>query len=769
MIPFSQWFIISLEHTIPNNKPLRLKKEDQWIHIFRFTLLNDPSSFTIPHIDPNSRNYHRLVNIRNDKIHSKKITISFLNSKNKNALSLKCLLQSYRAAFTSHYPIFVKANVHRYILKFNESHKYIKQDYYLILPTNIHFNRKFTLAFCKTLLFKYLDNDLAFFIHKHLKISFKATQTLKGLINNSRKFTKLVDLDNPQIWQNMICPCQLFPNLRNPNTHHICLKAQDLPDSFNNLKLILSLNAKNPVLTNSQIHTSNSISAFLKFFKQFSITPSDIELNRLSDYNNQLHHIRTTSISTILVNRILFPFKDLVFSNLDKNENDWVIICPQVFTKMYYDHFILDGKVYTKSKFSTTQFQNFIKAKALSLDINSIAHLKKSSKTNFAYLVKKSKDLLRVRPIVSYYQNIAKASGKLISRALNVIIKQLSKIWVTMDIHKIDQFIKKMQHINSKNNWSRDMIQGNITFIEFDVKEQYTSLNRPEVIEALTFALSQILIHSKKQFISIHKKKFLKKFDKLGKRNTKDYHIISFEQIMNYAKFEMQTSHFLVGKTLVHQINGLPMGALISAALAVIFCMYKEHISHKTWKQLPFKSIICRYRDDIRMILSSNLSPFQIKKYHQIIQSIYGHDLIIKLENYSHKSCEFVGISILYLIDRFILLYKNKNFTFNNDFSHVELTNNKRRFPDINAEWPSSILCSIIYSSFFQALHISSEPLAFMLSFALLTIEFLSKNYKISWITAAVHKLNITYKTSCINILKWITSRIEFTPQPIIN
>ena len=584
---------------------------------------------------------------------------------------------------------------------------------------------------------------------------------MKKLINNSNKFTKLVDLNNPQIWENFTCPCANFPNLKTKNNQHICLKSQQIPNSLNNLKFILSLNAKNPVLTNSQIHSTNSILAFTKFFKQFSIVLPNEEISRLAEYNNQLHDIRTTPISTTLVKQILHPFNNLVFSNLDKNENDWVITCPQMFIKSYYDHFVLDNKIYAKSDLNVSLFQTFIKSKALSLGINLIAKLKRFPKTNSAYLVKKSKDLLRVRPIVSYFQFIAKNAGKKISRALNVVIKLLNRIWKTMDIHKIDQFINKIKHINSKRKWAKDLFSGNITFLEFDIKEQYTSLDRLEVLQALKFALSEIIKHYKKRFISIHKKKFLKKLDCLGKKNPNKFHIISFEQIINYAEFELNTSRFLVGSTLVHQVNGLPMGALISAALAVIFCMHKEHLSHKIWSKFPCKLISLRYRDDIRMIFSTVLSPHQIKICHQIIQSIYGKNLLIKIENHSHKSCEFVGISLLYLLDKFILIYKNKNFPFNDDFSHVSPSDIKKRFPDITAEWPSSILCSIVYSSFFQALHISSEPLAFILSFALLTIEFLSKNYKVSWIISALHKLNITYTTSCLRILNWILTKFD--------
>jgi len=325
-----------------------------------------------------------------------------------------------------------------------------------------------------------------------------------------------------------------------------------------------------------------------------------------------------------------------------------------------------------------------------------------------------------------------------------------------MNIHKISDFIKIFKPpTNPKLNWSFP-----ITFLEFDIKEQYTNLNRSDVIyiQAINDIIKKFGVH----YISIHKQKTSKSRDCLGQKQSKKFYTISFVQILNYVKFELATSHFLVGCTLIQQNGGLPMGALTSAALAVLFCMFRESLYISLWKNFSFNSIAFRFRDDIRFICNKHLSPDEIKALHANLQIIYGPDLLIKLENSSYKSCSFVGTFLMFISNRFVLLYSNKNFPFNENLSYVTPCQTKTRFPDLYAEWPSSTLQAVVFSSFFQALTISSEPLAFLISFSLLSIEFLTRGYRISWIYSALNKLAIPYIKSCLAILKFITDDKSF-------
>ena len=759
-IPFQNWFILNLQDNLTNESK-RLQAERSWAHKFRHSLLNDPFTWVIPKqlAKTHPRNYNRLAFIRHNNIQNKKLIISFLQNKHKSKLPINSLLTLYQAASIAKVRPSVKTQIYRLIQKF-DFHNSIRCDYYITLPSNILFNRKFTLQFCKTILFKYLDKDLAFFILKRLKISFSPTFTIKSIVNNSKSFIEKIDLTKPFTQSSITCSCNLYHNFSKPKSPHICIKPSDISNQHATLKFLLFLNAKNPVLSNAASHFFKSIDAFSKFFKQFSIHLNTDELNRFAHYNNQQQLNRIHPIPYKFIKNTLSNYPNLVFSNLDKNENSWVIMCPKLYTQMYHDHFAFNSNIYALSKFSQTQFSTFLKTKAISYSIHKIAPLKVNHKINRAYLLKKSKDLSRVRPIVSYFFFIGHSAGKIISRTLNVLITKISKIWTSMNLHKTNDFINKINKINKSNTWTPN----SFTFLEFDVKEQYTNLDRQDVLVSLLQLMKTIFQHLKKQHVSISKKKIFKSKDCLGNKKSSKFYTVHFSQIIDYVKFEMKTSHFFVGKTLVQQEAGLPMGALTSAALAVIFCMYRENTNQNLWKKFPCKFIFCRFRDDIRGIINMHMNPREIKAVHQNLQSIYGKDLISKLEASSHSSCNFIGTFLLHIHNRFVLFYTNKNFPFNTDLSSVDICSTKTRFPDYYAEWPSSILRAVVYSSFFQALTISSEPIAFLISFALLSIEFLSKGYRFHWLTDAINKLNIHYQKTCIHILKHIKCTFHLPP-----
>jgi len=468
--------------------------------------------------------------------------------------------------------------------------------------------------------------------------------------------------------------------------------------------------------------------------------------------------LRKKSLSTADVRSIIKPYNNLVFSNLDKNENGWIITCPKLHIKMYHDHFdIQNSNVYKKSCLSQQQIQKQIKLKFQELDIAGIAQPKKDNKMNHAYLLRKQKNIDDFRPVVSFYEFIAKPAGKRISRALNVIIQDLDKVWTTMNITKTTDFYTKMKAINRTKKWLQHIKDEEITFFEMDVSKQYTDLDRNEVTNSLQHGLRALTRKFSKSNVSIARKVLHKASDGLGLKPNKRFHHISFNQILNYAKFELSTSFFKVGKTMVEQTNGLPMGALISSQLAVIDSMFKENENKHKWRHLRFqqnvKSQAFRFRDDIRVIIGKRLNYHQKVEFHNQIQSIYGNHLNIKLERVSHTSINFVGTSVFALRDRFVILDNNTNFNLSNDMSKMQIHYKKNRYPDTISEWPSSVLRAITYTAILQIHRKVSESGAFLMSFMPIVYELLKKGYRHKWIYDSVIKLNLPYQNLAIQVL----------------
>ena len=772
-VPFSLWFMLPLQSTPPKDKQARLQAEHLWMHRFRTTLLNDPFSWIIPskYLKPkHPKHQSRLQFINKDKAKRKSEVLNFFEQKKKSKFSLISLLSTYHAAFISHAPTTTKRQIFYYIQKYEYQHKNLIRSFFISLPSNILYNKKFTRNYIKTLLFKYLDKDIAFFVFKRLKISFFPTSTLKSLIHNSKSYHNKINLleSNNSAFP---CPCSKFPNLLLASKHnsHILLKAQNIPFSHANLRSLLLLNSKNPILNNPTAHYNSLKNSLKKFFNNFHITLSQKELNKFYDFNYQFHARRTKPLLSSYVKNCLTPYKSLIFNEIDKNTNSWIVLCPKLYNEMHHDHFLNNSKVYSLPKISNSKLKLFILNKASFFKINSIAPLKTLFKFNLGKVINKNKDLFRVRPIVSFFFNVAKSAGKRVSRALNVAIKALLKIWVTMEMTQTSDYPKIIKKLNSSPIWNTAISNRSITFLQLDIKEQFTSLPKNLIISILNLALNAIFTKFKSKHIYISKKKFLKSKDcilNLSKypnktRSTDRFHKISFTQILNYVNFELETSYFFVGSTLIHQQNGLPMGAFTSAALADIFSMYREHTNLNLWKNLPFLSKSFRFRDDIIMLFTCTLNKPQIKQIHQNLQTLYGPNLTIKLENSNYLSCKFIDTSTHLHKNKFIILDKNVNYPFNDNFTKISIQNKKCRFPDPTAEWPNSLYISIIYSTFFRIHHTTNSNFAFLLSLVPLCLEFLSKGYRKCWIRHAINKLNPNCKKSALRILSLLTLNLQ--------
>jgi hemerythrin superfamily protein len=123
----------------------------------------------------------------------------------------------------------------------------------------------------------------------------------------------------------------------------------------------------------------------------------------------------------------------------------------------------------------------------------------------------KNKDINRWRPLVSYFHNYAKKCGKLIARALTIFIKSLENYWKTMNLSKVDDFKQIINEMNKHDKWKKKIKADEITIVSFDLKEQFTNLNKSEVI-------------------SITKRKIDKYRDSVGKKGN-DFHVFDLWEV----------------------------------------------------------------------------------------------------------------------------------------------------------------------------------------------------------------------------------------------
>ena len=121
-------------------------------------------------------------------------------------------------------------------------------------------------------------------------------------------------------------------------------------------------------------------------------------------------------------------------------------------------------------------------------------------------------------------------------------------------------------------------MNGMVTCIELDVKSQYTNLKKKYVKQAIKFAISEC-----KDIVDgcfhIAKNRQDKKQDGYGRADPGRFYMVTFDDILKYVKIELNFCYFKVGGSLIFkQIDGLPMGGLVSCALAVLYTMYNDII-----------------------------------------------------------------------------------------------------------------------------------------------------------------------------------------------
>lgn len=204
---------------------------------------------------------------------------------------------------------------------------------------------------------------------------------------------------------------------------------------------------------------------------------------------------------------------------------------------------------------------------------------RKGWKLGSAYLLPKNKDTNRFRPVVSYFHFHSKPWAKKIGRALTVAIKELVKSWTTMEMPNAKDLIKTILQTRKDKKWKEAALKNSITFLHFDIKNQFLNLSKKRVRLALETTLTHLRRTRavRKLGFAIRRRSYEKHLDRIGHANKLHETGVTMTEILRYADFELKYPLFQVGKKIVMQRHGLPMGGFLSAHLACIDAMTQEH------------------------------------------------------------------------------------------------------------------------------------------------------------------------------------------------
>jgi len=245
---------------------------------------------------------------------------------------------------------------------------------------------------------------------------------------------------------------------------------------------------------------------------------------------------------------------------------------------------------------------------------------------------------------------------------------------------------ERLMYLN-KGKWRRRIASGEYCWVEMDLTDQFTLMNRSRVLKSLKRAIR----HMKRKGIegvTITRRKIDKRLDGVRMRKDRNFVFLSWETIRKYVEFEFEVSMVtLPGKT-IRQIEGVPMGGFVSAPLAVMDSCRREHEGRRIWRRVGGKPTwMTRYRDDIRALVHRDNVGAGVEAFREELCKMYGPGVGIKLERQGERWCHFVGVWVLNCAGGVMVGDHNKNAS----IMEKKLTSTKTRWPSRKGSWDERV------------------------------------------------------------------------------
>jgi hypothetical protein len=328
----------------------------------------------------------------------------------------------------------------------------------------------------------------------------------------------------------------------------------------------------------------------------------------------------------------------------------------------------------------------------------------------YGYIIPKNKDVLKDRPVVSYFNHPFKRLLNLCSRGFTGLLQLIQPkhcvLWKTGDLKQV---LRKKIDFLTRNGKS-------LKVRAFDIKQFYTNLDHDEIRKSVLWLFDEIRkIKRNCDFVSIHNNKNEKvsigcKMQQFG------WHNFDFDTLFEIVNMDLNNAIFSVGNVNLKQVKGVPMGSPLSPILAILVATYYEFmfLSNLSEEQKA-KVAGIRYVDDIVILGSYDDDNITDQKDTDcIIQDFikcYHKDLILEEEEI--KDDQFIFLEGDITISKgkdFLMQIKNNNWdsVLNHNLQKI------KRYVHWKSYSPLQIKKSIIFGAINRIIiHSSSDCLVF--------------------------------------------------------
>ena len=351
---------------------------------------------------------------------------------------------------------------------------------------------------------------------------------------------------------------------------------------------------------------------------------------------HQYKRTNAPGISTEIVYKARTMLRGWVILEIDKNNGKLACMCPVKFHRAMMSMYIQDNVHYEVLPRMDRQLildQWEWEYDMRTWDSIALFNKGKTATLPYAHLIPKQKDFSRFRQIVSYFRHPLKKVMSVAQRALLFMVGTLPPNH--FNLRKTQDFLDKMKAFAQQLKFE---LGEDIQLMPFslDIKEMFTALPHKAIRDAVTWLLDHAKTYTRSKYVRVPNDRSM--MCGWGKScNTFEVAQISFTQITELVRFDLNNAIFSVGNTLLKQKQGAPIGGVMSTALAITTCVYSENCFLETLGVDSRYLRVLRYVDDISGVIAipkneKNSGINALLLYRKLCNLCYPKELLLKPE-----------------------------------------------------------------------------------------------------------------------------------------
>jgi hypothetical protein len=532
-----------------------------------------------------------------------------------------------------------------------------------------------------------------------------------------------------------VCKCNEWPEELKIDGHVLC-KAEEIRDVAT--RELLTINNKTPLVLTTRRYVWKQEEGCNKFLKEVGIGGLREEDRKVIERG---YRERRSVLTEGRVKSVLREWKkeEMVIYERDKNGYTWAVQCTTKYVQRLEETYNPEtNKQYKGVNRKEEEVMKEVELEYEKLTAGKQVRKKKEWSLSTGRVLPKDKDIQKSRPIVPFFKHIGRNLGKVIGAAMTVVIKEVDKLWVTMNLSTTQEFTKQIREFNNNSFWKK-RIGGKFTMAKMDIKNQFTNMDKEEGYKSVCIALDELERRGMTS-IRISKDRTMKKRDGFKVGGNK-YWTVTNTDIKEYVRFELDNCYIRVLNKIYQQVEGLPMGGMISACVAQLDAMRKENENLRVWKKAKFPGIWHRYRDDTFLLTTGHKSREWMLALASRLEEMYGAGLTVEVEDIQKEEINMLDTKVVITDKGIVTRDNNKNIDFKKE-SWEDSSKWKVRYPSVGGNIDPKVFINTIIGAQTATKRRMSNLRCYEEDTIKNVAEWHRRGYKTRWIRTAIYRVD---------------------------